>query len=144
LLRRIQTSSTSHRATNCSITASPKQAAFLFSMKSFVFSAGSVDSPEDAMQRKQAWMLAPELFKDQLKFLGGKPGVVCLERHEEAVARDFDNLMKATNKKTPTDCTMDDNATLIRCRVMCFNRTKLRKREKSPKVAGQTNVEDNQ
>jgi hypothetical protein len=125
LLRRIQTSA-SHCATNCSITASPRQATFLLSMKSVMFFCVVHSNSPDAMQRKQAWIVTlAELFKDQQKFTGGKPSVLCLDRCKEAIARDFGNLMKTTNKKTPADHTMDDNATLIRCRVMCFNRTKL-------------------
>jgi hypothetical protein len=88
---------------------------------------------------KQAWKLNPSLFKDQLKLLGGKPGVLGMERYEDAVRSDFDGLMRtvlgivsyeetestnidASTKLHGKDYTTNDNAILIRYRVMCFYR----------------------
>jgi hypothetical protein len=60
----------------------------------------------------------------QLKF--GKPGVHPSEVYEEAVASNFEELMNDNDKKTGGVYTAPDNALLIRFRVLCFVKQKLR------------------
>jgi hypothetical protein len=80
----------------------------------------------DGKLKKQAWKLQPSLFQEQLKLLGGKPGVLSLERYEEEVQGKYDHLIGAvlgSTEKPEEELTMSDNAILIRYRVMRFKRS---------------------
>ena len=46
------------------------------------------------------------------------------ERYEELVVHDFNELINNTDKKSPGDYTRNDNAVLIRYRVLCFHAQK--------------------
>jgi hypothetical protein len=89
---------------------------------------GLCSGTPDAKKIKKAWIVNPALFKVQFHFLAG--GVLGLEDYKKEVAGACDDLSQSTIQKSRTHCTMDDNATLICCRVMCFNRAKLQQGKK--------------
>jgi hypothetical protein len=103
---------------------------------------GSYATSEDGLESKKRWIANPNLFIDQVKLKFGKPGVLSLERYEQVVASNFETLMKDLEKKTSGVFTIQDNAVLIRYRVLCFaqakrlNSTKTNRANKTKRKSG--------
>jgi hypothetical protein len=95
---------------------------------------------DEAMQSKLRWIAEPGLFMVQVKLKFGKPGVASLEAYESEVNQSFNDLIQRKPGATNGTFTSDDNAILIRYRVLCFyqqkiaNSTKINNSKKSKRI----------